>query len=107
MLPQAVQDFLNIPSDPDLDGYQGDIRYALLHFLMQQVFTILSSFDDTGNGNTHSSSPVMTPSDDFILELFNPLNPLGPSLLNRNFFTSLVHHKPVKAQCVYIVLFKK
>ncbi|KAG1814331.1 uncharacterized protein BJ212DRAFT_1300643 [Suillus subaureus] len=80
MLPQAVQDFLNIPSDPDLDGYQGDI-----------------SFDDTGNGDTRSSSPVMTPSDDFILELFNPLNPLGSSLLNRNFFTTLVQHKLVKA----------
>ncbi|KAG1818204.1 uncharacterized protein BJ212DRAFT_1480022 [Suillus subaureus] len=52
MLPPAVQDFLDLSSDPDLDGYQAD--------------TSINTNDS--NDSTCSSTPVMTLSDDFLLD---------------------------------------
>ncbi|KAG1737196.1 hypothetical protein EDB19DRAFT_1909891 [Suillus lakei] len=55
MLLPAVQDFLDLSSDPDLDGYQAD--------------TSINTNDS--NDSTHSSTPVMTLSDDFLLDPAN------------------------------------
>ncbi|KAG1779798.1 hypothetical protein EV702DRAFT_1195160 [Suillus placidus] len=54
MLPPAVQDFLDLSLDPDLDGYQAN-----------------TSFNTNDSIDTRSSTPVMTLSDDFILDPTN------------------------------------
>ncbi|KAG1724976.1 hypothetical protein EDB19DRAFT_1915280 [Suillus lakei] len=55
MLLPAVQDFLDLSSDPDLDGYQAD--------------TSINTNDS--NDSTCSSTPVMTLSNDFLLDPAN------------------------------------
>ncbi|KAG1740911.1 hypothetical protein EDB19DRAFT_1908226 [Suillus lakei] len=55
MLLPAVQDFLDLSSDPDLDGYQAD--------------TSINTNDS--NDSTRSSTPIMTLSDDFLLDPTN------------------------------------
>ncbi|KAG1826391.1 hypothetical protein EV424DRAFT_1537493 [Suillus variegatus] len=55
MLPPAVQNFLDLSSDPDFDGYQAD--------------TSINTNDS--NDSTRSSTPIMTLSDDFLLDPSN------------------------------------
>ncbi|KAG0698106.1 hypothetical protein DFH29DRAFT_1003129 [Suillus ampliporus] len=55
MLPPAVLDFLDLSSDPDLNGYQAD--------------TSINTNDS--NNSTHSSTPIMTLSGDFLLDPTN------------------------------------
>ncbi|KAG2131896.1 hypothetical protein BD769DRAFT_1666366 [Suillus cothurnatus] len=52
MLPPAVQDFLDMSFNPDLDGYEAD--------------TSINTNDD--NDHSRSSTPVMTLSDDILLD---------------------------------------
>ncbi|KAG2738265.1 hypothetical protein P692DRAFT_20823419 [Suillus brevipes Sb2] len=53
LLPPAVEDFLNTSFDPDVEGYEADTSLST------------NANDST---DTRSSTPVMTPSDDFMLD---------------------------------------
>ncbi|KAG2069994.1 hypothetical protein BDR04DRAFT_1155982 [Suillus decipiens] len=65
----AIQDFLDLSSDPDLDGYQAD--------------TSINTNDS--NDSTHSSTPVMTFCNDFLLDPANwTSDPLRVHLFSRS-----------------------